>query len=161
MAINHATTADASFSSTGATEWNKAHVGLAGDGGFAFKYTFDTGTGNNPASGEIRYDNATPASVTNIFINETEAGGTTIDTYLDTFSVGDWLLVSNQDRTKFHVFQVSSPFTSGAGVDTLPVTYQFGTTLFSDADVVFFSRQNSSFSYNLGRAVALNSFLFT
>lgn len=155
MAITHATAADGTFSVTGAQEWNKAHTGYAGDGGFAFKYAFNTGTGSSPATGTIQYNNATLGSVTMMYINETDANGVGIDVYVDEFDVGDWIMLANADKSKYHVFIVSDQFTSEAGVDSLPVTYQFGTALFTNAETVYLSRTTGEFKYKLGRVLTL------
>jgi hypothetical protein len=119
--------------------------GGGGDGGFAFKYTFDTGTGGSPASGNVQLNNATPASATFLYINETDANGILIDNLLDDMVQPDWIMLSNADRSKFHVFTVDGMFVSGATVDPIPVIYQFGTaTNFSASETVYFSRSVTS-----------------
>jgi hypothetical protein len=128
-----------------------------GDGGFSLKYAFDAGTTNTPLTGELRYNNAAPASTTMMYVHETDASGVNADIYLDEFDVGDWIMVSNSDKSKYHVFIVSAVFTSGAGVDNLPVAYQFGTAAFSDADTIFLSRAIGEFKYKLGRILNLPS----
>ena len=127
---------------SGETDYEVATVtgGGGGDGGFAFKYAFDTATVGTPAAGGVQFSNATPASVTNLYINETDGSGTTVDTYLDKMQVGNSILLSNADRSKYHLFVVSANFTSGAGVDTVPVTYGFGVGgLFSAAETIYYS----------------------
>ena len=159
MAITHASTATlgAGFNQTGVDNWNASHVGTAGDGGLSFKYNFGTSTANDPASGVLRYNNSTPASVSTIYINETDASSVQVDILLDEFDVGDWIIVSNSDRSKYHVFVVSDMFASGAGIDELPVIYQFGTSNFSDNEVVFLSRSVGEFKYKIGRMYALQT----
>ena len=98
-----------------------------GDGGFAFKYAFDTGTGGSPSAGTIQLNNATLGSVTIAYIHETDAAGVAIDYMLDDIQVGDLMMLSNADRSKYLLFEVNAPFTSGASVDSLPVAYKFGT----------------------------------
>lgn len=161
MAINHAATADASFSGTGAANWNAAHTGTAGDGGFAFKYVFDTGTGGSPATGKIQYNNATPGSATLLYIYETDASSQVIDAILDDMEIGDAIMIANDDKSKFHVFRVNDNFTSGASVDTIPVTYLFGTANFSNADTVYLAFKPGPHETFIGRAMAISKSIFS
>lgn len=125
-------------------EYYTPSAGGGGDGGFSLPYAFDTATTNTPAAGEIRYDNATPGSATQLFVNETAAASVAVDTYLDGLFKSDYVMVSNADKSKYHVFQLSDNFTSGAGVDTLPVAYLFGVGTFSDSEAIYLSFARSA-----------------
>lgn len=142
MAITHKTAATGGDSAglIGQTQWNEEHTGIAGDGGFAFKYTFDTGTANDPLTGEVRMNNATPSSVTMLYINETDGAGVVIDPILDLLNPTDFVMLSNIDKSKYFVFSIPLPFTSGAGVDSLPVVYLMGTGAnFIDGEMIYLS----------------------
>jgi hypothetical protein len=147
MAITHTTAAVGGDSAglIGQTQWNEAHTGIAGDGGFSFKYAFDTATSGTPSTGTLQMNNASPQSTILLYIYETDATGTVLDPILDLVNPTDFVMISNQDRSKYHVFQVTLPFVSGASIDSLPVTWLAGTgnagstTQFSAAETVFLS----------------------
>ncbi|MEE8113270.1 MAG: hypothetical protein V3T23_02835, partial [Nitrososphaerales archaeon] len=60
-----------------ATDWVREDPdAIAGGGSLQGSWKFSTSTTEaNPGSTRIRYDNATPASVTKLFINDTTLGG--------------------------------------------------------------------------------------
>lgn len=58
--------------------------GLDGQyGGYSSKWKFDTGTAVNPSSSFLRLNNTTLSSVTNIYINDTNADSGNLDAFLD------------------------------------------------------------------------------
>jgi hypothetical protein len=58
-------------------------------GGDSFRYTFDTGTTNaDPGSGKLRFNSATYASVTHIYINDDDFLGTHIPGWLAALATG-------------------------------------------------------------------------
>ena len=124
--------------------------GGGGDGGFAFKYAFDTATNGSPSTGTLQYNNGTPSSATIIYIYETDATSVAIDVWLDSFTVGDWIFLSNADKTKHHTFRVSDRYTSGASIDSLPVTYQFGTGSFTAAETIYLSFSQGGVETSIG-----------
>lgn len=123
----------------GVLSWATPSGSGGGDGGFALKYDFDTTTTSSPASGEIRYDNATLASVTNIYINKTDLNSVDNTNYFNSLLGGSLIMVANADKTKFHIFNQRDLITLSGSVYTIPVTYLNGTALFSDGDDVFAS----------------------
>jgi hypothetical protein len=122
-----------------------------------YPYLFDTGTGGNPTAGKIQYNNAVPASATTVYISETDNLSVVIDTLLDGIKIGDYLMFySVASSTKYHVFQMSAAFSSGAGVDTIPVTYAFGTGTFSNSETIALQLFRGT-DYFLTEAPALNT----
>ena len=124
--------------------------GGGGDGGFAYKFAFSTNTDGTPTTGQIEYNNATPGSATFLYIYETDSSGVAIDPWLDSFTDRDWVFISNADKTKHHTFRLNGIFASGASIDTIPVTYQFGTGTFSGAETIYVSFEQGGLETRLG-----------
>ena len=123
-------------------------TGLRGiTGGFTLLYKFSTSTSSDPAAGYIRYDNATPSSTHFLYVNEADRDGVNLDNFLDTIAVGDHILIfSEQSEEIFHIFTVAAPFTSAGGVDSIPVNYVVGNSVFSDQDHIGFSPSTKGIS---------------
>lgn len=105
----------------------------------AVGYTFSTTTtDSDPGNGIVRFNNATPASVTTIYFDNLDADGNTVTAWLDTMD-------DSTDTSKgFLTFtDVSAPATKigfnvtgasvvdGTGYRKVTVTHSFGTTLFT------------------------------
>lgn len=167
MAITHKTAATGGDSAglIGQTQWNEEHTGTAGDGGFSFRYTFDTGTANDPATGELRMNNATPSAATILYIYEVDATGVANDSILDLINPTDFVMLSNADRSKYHVFQSNAIFTSGSNIDSLPVVWLCGTgsgsTNFSDGEMVYLSVMHSDTDDVYGTVLCLTNRAFS
>ena len=146
---------------SGETDYEVATLAAGGgDGGFSFKYAFDTATSGTPATGVIQMSNATPSSATSLYVYEVDNLGVTVDLFLDGISPNDYIMLSNADRSKFHIFQCPLPFVSGANIDTIPVVWIAGTgagaTNFSAAETIYFSKASSSFANNLGSMLMIS-----
>ena len=61
---------------------------LLGAAGIAFAFDTSTTTGSDPGSGDIRFNNATPSSVTEIAIDDANAAAADISAYLNAVTVG-------------------------------------------------------------------------
>lgn len=165
MAIKHATTVTTGdgFNTAGRDAYNADHVGTAGDGGFAFKYLFDTGVwasaGDNPTTGKFKMNAATPEATTLLVIYETDASGTVLDPVLDLVNPTDFIMLSNGDKSIYHVFSVPLPFVSGSNIDSLPVRWMCGTgnagatTQFANGETVFLTIQHADFDDVIGCAI--------
>jgi hypothetical protein len=105
-------------------------------GGLSLLYTFDTQITAPPASGETRYDNTTPASVTEIYVSDTDRNGADMDATLDTVAVGDTFRIFDvTDPSKFLVVTVDSNTDSGT-YHTFGVTVvSENSTIADDADI--------------------------
>jgi hypothetical protein len=105
-------------------------VGPAGtDGGVTFPFTFSTTTtDSDPGSGLLRFNNATYSSVTSLFVDLLEFGGTDITTWLDSLDnstntiKGSIKVSSASDQTKWVMF-VLTGVTTVTGYRKLVVSY--------------------------------------
>lgn len=112
----------------------------------SFKFLFDDATAMaDPGTGEIRYNNATPASVTNIAISNTFSGGADISPFIVTWddsanaANGRATLVLRKggSGTVFQVFKVTGAITDNGAWLQIPVAHIAGTTLPAAADSLF------------------------
>lgn len=83
-----------------------------GSGGFDFPYLFSTDTAaTDPTSGGIKFNNATPASVTEIYVSSTDNDGMLINTLINSLGSGDQLVLKQSDtpanRLRFNVTSVT------------------------------------------------------
>jgi len=114
-------------------------------GALSFKYLFDNTTSMaDPGSGDVRYNNATPASVTNIAISNTYSGGSDISDFIaswdDVANAGTRAhLVIKKANTAgtFQVFKVTGAITDNTTWLQIPVTHVAGTTLPTDGDSLY------------------------
>ena len=127
-------------------------------GGMAMpSWTFDnTTTSGDPGAGFFRLDNATPASVTNIYISSDEADGYDADTILGFLSDGDVIYIDDgstilRDRT--YVFTVNGTPTDNTGWWTIPVTVQQSDTQLSNDQTCSFNIQFMSLGTGGGGGV--------
>lgn len=111
-------------------------TGTDGLSGFAVPFDFDTGTTSGAAGGEIRFNNATYASITEIFISETDSNTLDITGVLNALSAGDFLRVGNADGSKYILFSISGSLTDNGSDRTVPVTYIAHVGAFTDAEAV-------------------------
>jgi len=90
-----------------------------------------TTTSGNPGSGTFRYNNATPASITEIFVNDTTRdGGIDAGLFLSKLASGDVIYIQQgNDATKAQVFNVTGAATDNTGWWTIPVTRDNGGAL--------------------------------
>jgi hypothetical protein len=92
-------------------EWENGPAGGGGTSGRpAFECNFDTDvTASEPASGAVKFDNATPGSATTIRCSTTDVNGITITNQLSSVGSGDAFIVYQiNDTTKFLYFLVTS-----------------------------------------------------
>lgn len=104
-------------STNGAAVWsNLSSGGGGGTGtGVAFVWKFDTTT-TQPAlaAGDLRYNNATPGSVTALFISETTDNGADLATLLSQLTSNHKLYIQQaDDATKFLLVTVTSTVDNG------------------------------------------------
>lgn len=115
--------------------------------GLSFKYLFDDSTSMaDPGSGDIRYDNATPASVTNLAISNTYSGGADISTLIaawdDIANSGTRATIQIRKANTagtFQVFNVTGAITDNGAWLNIPVTHVAGATLPTDGDSLYVS----------------------
>ena len=95
----------------------------AAGGGIQFSWKFDTGTGTGPATGDIRYNNAVPASVTGLEVSQTSDNGVDLTAILGLISTSTKIYIQQEDdSTKFLLASVSGTPTDNGTDWTIPVT---------------------------------------
>jgi len=108
-----------------ATDWVREDPdAVAGGGSLQGSWKFSTSTTEaNPGSGRLRYDNATPASVTKLFINDTTNAGFDISTIFNNIlSVGDKFYMQQADNGANFLIVTIDTITDNTGWFTLDVT---------------------------------------
>ena len=116
---------------TGATGYT-GYTGPAAD----FQYTFDTTTSAGPSAGFVRYNNATPASATTIYVSETDRNAVSVATPIDAIAVGDRIeFIQNSDATKRARFRVTAITDSGTYV-TLTVVNEYASSTFANNAII-------------------------
>lgn len=89
-----------------------------------FSWNFNTSiAASDPGNKQYSFNSATPASVTAIYINDTNNDNHDMSTIIAALSVGDKLYIQQQDDTaNFLLATVSSSVTDNTGWFTFPVT---------------------------------------
>lgn len=112
---------------------------LKNNRGVVSTFEFDTSTTmTDPGSGEIRYDNATPGSVTEISVSEIASGGAGLIEYLDLLKTGDAInLGSAADDGAYLTAVIAAPGPVDGGVfRTIPLTSVTGGSLPAAGDEI-------------------------
>ncbi len=97
-------------------------TGVQGASGYAFEYQFSTDTTAPPASGYIEFDNGVIASVTEIYVHDTDRNSADLDAQLNDFRIGDRVKIFAEGDTDFATFEITSTSDDGA-YHTFVVTY--------------------------------------
>ena len=117
-------------------------------GGATFDYTFDTSTSDSdPGAGKARFNNANISSATLLYIDDTDDGGTDVQSYLRTIddstsTIKGHFKVSNKtDPNDFALFTISAA-TEATGYHKVTCAYVSGSTSFSASEdiVLTFAR---------------------
>lgn len=108
-----------------------------------YRYKFDTNTADSdPGAGEIRFDNATLGSVTNIYIDNVDYVGVDLSAVIDTWdntgaaTHGVINIRKAGNPENFISFSVTGSVTDGTGYRKIPVTVTSTTGSFSSNDVL-------------------------
>ena len=89
-------------------------AGVDGISGFGLRYTFGTATTSTPPSGELRFNSATYASITEIYVSETDRLNNNLASLLATISNGSPILVlDDNDPTTYAYFTLNSQTDNG------------------------------------------------
>ena len=133
-----------STGSTGATGAAGAQGNQGVSGGYSSEWLYDTGTGTGTSSGDFRFDNATPGSVTGLYINNVNRDSANLRAWLDGFdnsnSFGVVKISKRTDSNVFWMGKVTAESDLGSEHD-ITVTYvaNNGTFTNNDACVISFS----------------------
>lgn len=143
-----ASTATPTVANSGSTSAAVFDFGIPASAPPGKPYTFSISTGDtDPGAGTFRFDNATPASITYIFIDNADAAGNTQTAWLD--SIDDSTNTIKGELTFYQrasnvsmTLNVTGMVTDGTGYRKIVVTHVSGSTLFTDgAEIgVLFSR---------------------
>jgi len=117
-------------------EWNQTGpagaTGASGsgiDGGLRFTFS-TTVTDADPGTGVIRYNSATVTAVTNLFVDLTDANGTSVMAILDSFSTangGGTIWLTGKTSNQVNAFTVNGVLTDGSGYRKIPVVHVSGS----------------------------------
>jgi hypothetical protein len=107
-------------------------------GGWTIEYQFSTDTSAPPGSGYVKLDNASPASVTNVYVSDTDRFGTDVNLTLNQINPGDFIRVFRTDGTyAAATYLVTSAVDSGV-YQTYGVTFLSSTGSFvNDGNIGF------------------------
>jgi microcystin-dependent protein len=112
----------------GSAYWEVLALGGAssGAGSVGGGYKFDTGIANDPASGQVRFNNSVAASATKLYVHELDAKGADSEKLFtefiggnDSFVKGYIKITSTDDPTRFWGSEITRTTTQGAYVHEL------------------------------------------
>jgi hypothetical protein len=106
----------------------------------AVGFNFDMATTDaDPGAGDVRFNNATPASVTEIYFDNADRDGNTVTSWLDSFDdstatiKGTLVATPAATPSAKLIFNVTGSVVDGTGYRKVTVTHVAGTTLPSSA----------------------------
>lgn len=151
---------------TGETGADSTVPGPEGDPGIcpAPNYTFSTTiTDADPGDGKLRFNHATFASITALFIDNEEIGGTDISAYLNTFddststTKGYLYLVNVADATIFAIFKVTGSVVDGTGYRKVTVVPIVGSVPANNAQIAVNFLRTGDAGSGFGDLLAANN----
>jgi len=107
--------------------------------GYFYKFDTSTTTGD-PGAGEIRFNNGTYASATEIYIDDADANGVTVSTDIltwddSTSTIRGYLMIYDiNDRSTYARFKITGASTASSGFVKLAVAHLASNNTFSAAD---------------------------
>ena len=110
-------------------------IGFASAGGSVqVSYRFDTATtATDPGNSKFKLNNATLASVTNIYVNDSTVAAFDIGTLAGFLVAGNRIYIQeNDDSSRAALFQVSGAAVDHTGWWTIPVTVVSSATIFNN-----------------------------
>lgn len=142
-AATSASNASTSASNAATSETNAAAAVAATSN----KWTFDTDTtATDPGTGDIKFNNATPASVTAIYISAltAETGNPDISAYIATWDDstngsdrGTIITRNGADNTEFAIFKITGTITDNTTWLSIPVSYIDGAGTYASTNEIF------------------------
>jgi len=121
---------------------NVTEIALTGESGLLDgEYEFSTGTtGASATTGKIAFNNASPASVTELFINKTNSKGVDVAYILNSMKEGDIFYFADKNFTaKYIKLKVSGTKTNNTTYFTFPVTVENNGTAISNNTITSYS----------------------
>jgi hypothetical protein len=105
-------------------------------GGHSLAYDFSTSTVESPTSGQVRFNFTTYASVTQIWIYDTDRFGASTDSFLDKIASGDEIKIfSEASQNKYCLYSINSIFDRGS-YHELYVSYVSANSTFTNGEDV-------------------------
>lgn len=98
-------------------------AGTNGSGGFGLRYTFNASTSAGAGSGQLRLNNAASASVTQLFVSETDRNGVGVASLLGTIADNSRLLITREADTTTYAYYTLTSQTDNGSDRTLAVTH--------------------------------------
>lgn len=98
-------------------------AGTNGSGGFGLRYTFNASTSAGAGSGQLRLNNAASASVTQLFVSETDRNGVGVASLLGTIVDNSRLLITREADTTTYAYYTLTSQTDNGSDRTLAVTH--------------------------------------
>lgn len=133
-----ASTASPTVSNGGTPEAAVMNFGIPAAAPPGKPYTFSTTTDDaDPGAGSFRFDSATPASITYIYIDNADAAGNTQTAWLDSFddstnTIKGELTLYQRASNVVMTLNVTGMVTDGTGYRKIVVTHVSGSTLFTN-----------------------------
>jgi hypothetical protein len=126
------------------------NMGTPGDkGGILYKFSTTT-TDADPGAGYLRVNNATIASVTQLYIDNTDRHGNTVTGWLDSFddstnTVKGTIRMLSNSGTAIAIFNMTGSVVDGTGYRKITVVYIAGSLPANNEEIVLdFSRSGDS-----------------
>lgn len=120
---------------------NPSAAAATGVGLFGLPYNFDSATADaDPGSGNLRLDNGTLASVTNIYLDNLEANSADVSAFIDTWddsgsSVKGTIKISKVGApSNYAIYSVTGSVVDGTGYRKVPATHVDSNGSFAAAD---------------------------
>ena len=149
IATSQATTATTQAgiaTSQATTATTQAGIATSAAAGMGYSYTYSTTTtASNPGAGFLRFNNATVASATELYISETTANAQAISADLATWddstsTIKGKLKLSKQSNPAiFALFNITGLMTDNGAWDTFSITYITGSGSLTNADTLILS----------------------
>lgn len=112
----------------------QASAANLGVGGLSYQFSSTT-TDADPSAGRLRFNHATPASVTQLYVSETDAYGADLTGLLQSFLAGSILYLFRVGAPQHYAaFTVAASVTDAAGYKKITVTHTGSSGSFSDGD---------------------------
>lgn len=126
--VKVASSASSPFSNGDVVTLSFVRTGDKGDAVAAIGWNYSTTTTDaDPGTGSFRANHATFSSITQLFVDNAERGGTSVTSFLDALDdstntiKGFLTFVNLTDPTQFAIFKVSGSVTDGTGYRKVPV----------------------------------------
>ena len=136
--LRYDTDTDALRVSIGAV-WDDVQIGSEVSNAGIGEYTYESTTTSPPASGEVRFDNATITSATNMYVHETNADSVDVSAFLALLDDGAAVFLQGRDsREKWVAVELSSATDNGTDWTFGIANVVAGPTALVDGDPIDF-----------------------